>query len=288
MDKMATSAILIGSEATLALYPILIKNVPTNLPTQLLSRMLVYSSLAYWFATDTDVSMTWGHLGGILRSSSLGLLTLFHIGCSYYAFQELPAGVAMSLFYTYPIWNVVGAALGFGETFSIVQILLVLLGFAGTIFVAYGNKDPDPQKQKDPFKWKGLLAGLLAALTESAMYFAVRTADRPSPFYAILELYPGALFALLPILWFTKSSIDVRPQVWARMLSFNTLVGFLGYTLRFYAIPRVSTIVFSLLSFVGVLASFFWGYLFVNEIPTSLTLVGSLVISLAAAFSSFK
>ena len=285
---MATAAIVIGSEIALALYPILIKSVPTNLATQVASRIVVYSGLAYFLASESDVLMTWGNISGILRSSSLGLLTLLHIGTSYYAFQELPAGVSMSLFYTYPIWNLVGAFLGFGEEFSWMQILLVVLGFLGTVLVAYGNKDPDPQKQKDPFKWKGILAALLAALTESAMYFAVRTAQRPSPFYAILELYPAALLFLAPILWYTKSSVDFRTQVWARMVSFNTLVGFLGYCLRFYAIPRVSTVVFSLLSFVGVLASFAWGYIFVNEKPTWLTLLGSGVIAGVAAFSPLK
>ena len=158
----------------------------------------------------------------------------------------------------------------------------------GAILVAYGNKEQDPQKQKDPFQWKGLLAGLLAALTESAMYFAVRTAERPSPFFAVLELYPGALFFLLPILWYTKSSIDFRPQVWARMLSFNTLIGFLGYCLRFYAIPRVSTWIFSILSFVGVLASFAFGYLFVNEKPSWMTLLGGLLIGCSAGFSPLQ
>lgn len=281
---MATSAVVLASEAALSLYPILIKTVPTNLPTQLLSRLLVYSGLAYFFATDTDVSMTWGNAPGALRSSLLGLLTLAHIGSSYYAFQQLPAGVSMSLFYTYPIWNVLGAALFFGESFSLSSLLLVALGFAGAILVAYGNKDPDPQN-KNPFSYKGILAGLLAALTESAIYFAVRTAERPSPFYAILELYPSAIVFLLGIILYTKSSLDFRPQVWARMLSFNTLVGFLGYCLRFYAIPRLPTVVFSLLSFVGVIASFVFGYIFVNEKPSWLTLVGGLVIASVAAFS---
>lgn len=285
---MATSAIVVASETALALYPILIKTVPTNLGTQLLSRLIVYSGLAYFFASDSDILMTWGNLPGILRSSFLGVLTLVHIGTSYYAFQELPAGVSMSLFYTYPLWNLLGAAIGFGETFDLSQLLLVLVGFLGVVLVAYGNKDPDPQKQKDPYNWKGILAGLAAALTESAMYFAVRTAERPSPFYAVLELYPGALALLLPILWIFKSSIDFRPQVWARMLSFNTLVGFLGYCLRFYAIPRVPTLVFSLLSFVGVLASFGWGYLFVHERPSWLTLVGGVLIGSIAGFSSLK
>lgn len=285
---MATSAIVVASEATLALYPILIKTVPTNLGTQILSRLLVYSGLAYFLASDSDILMTWGNAQGVLRSSFLGLLTLVHIGTSYYAFQELPAGVSMSLFYTYPLWNLLGAAIGFGESFDISQWLFVFIGFLGVVLVAYGNKDPDPQKQKDAYNWKGILAALAAALTESAMYFAVRTAERPSPFYAVLELYPGALAFLLPILWYFKSSIDFRPQVWARMLSFNTLIGFLGYCLRFYAIPRVPTFIFSLLSFVGVLASFGWGYLFLYERPSWLTLAGGVLIGSIAGFSSLK
>lgn len=285
---MATSLLVLGSEITLALYPILIKTVPTNLGTQILSRLIVYSGLAYFFATDDDVYMSWGNVQGAFRSTLLGSLTLLHIGTSYYAFQELPAGVSMSLFYTYPLWNLVGASLFFGEEFSVGQLLLVLLGFVGTVLVAYGNKDPDPQKKKDPFNWKGLTAGLLAALTETLIYFAVKTADRPSPFFAVLELYPAALLFLLPLLWYTKTSVDFRPQVWARMVSFNTLIGFLGYCLRFYAIPRVSTLLFSLLSFVGVLASFLWGYVFVNEKPNAYTLAGGTLIGAVAGFSAFQ
>ena len=284
---MATSAIVLASEAALALYPILIKTVPTNLSTQVLSRLLVYSGLAYFFATDTDVLMTWGNAQGILRSSMLGVLTLAHIGSSYYAFQELPTGVSMSLFYTYPIWNVLGAALLFGESFSPLNLLLVFVGFLGAVLVAYGNKDPDPLN-KNPYGWKGILAGLVAALTESMIYFAVRTADRPSPFYAVLELYPAAFVFLLGFILYNKSSIDFRPQVWGQMVSFNTLIGFLGYCLRFYAIPRLPTIVFSLLSFVGVIASFIFGYLFVNERPSWMTLFGGLVIASVAAFSPSK
>lgn len=285
---MATAAIVVASEAALALYPILIKTVSTNLPTQLVSRFLVYSGLAFFLAKSSDIAATWGTAEGIFRSSLLGILTLFHVGTSYYAFQELPTGVSMSLFYTYPIWNLVGAALGFGETFSGFQILLLLLGFLGTVLVAYGSKDPDPQKQKNPYNWKGIFAGLLAAITESAMYFAVRTAERPNPFYAILELYPGALFLLGIMMLVSKTPLDLHPSVWTKMVSFNTIVGFIGYALRFYAIPRLPTLIFSLLSFVGVIASFFWGYVFVHEIPSFLTLLGGVLISAVAAFSSYQ
>lgn len=284
---MATSAVVVGSEISLSLYPILIKTVPTNLFTQILSRLLVYSGLAYFFASSSDVTMTWGNLSGALRSSVLGGLTLLHIGSSYVAFQELSAGISMSLFYTYPIWNLLGASLLFGEMITVPQLLLVGLGFLGVLLIAASSRDPNPET-KQPYNWKGLLAGLLAALTETAIYFAVKTASRPSPFYAVLELYPAALLYLLPLGFFWKSSVDSRPAVWARLLSFNTLVGFLGYCLRFYAIPRVSTLVFSVLSFVGVLASFGWGYLFVNEIPSWMSILGGILIGTAAGFSTLQ
>ena len=52
------------------------------------------------------------------------------------------------------------------------------------------------------------------------------------------------------------------------MVLFNSLIGFAGYALRFYLIPNVSTIVFSTLSFFGVLSAYLFGWAFSNEIPT--------------------
>lgn len=279
---MLDSFIVVASEVALALYPILIKTVPTNLASQILARLITYSILGYVLATETDVLQTWVDGEGRLRSVFLGVLTLVHIGTSYYAFQELPAGVAMSLFYTYPIWNVVGAAIGFGETFSMMDVLLVLIGFAGVVLIAMSQKEENENKD---INWKGFASGLLAALTESLIYFAVRTAKVPSPFYAVLELYPAALFILLTTFLVSKPLLDFRPKVWSKMIFFNTLVGFVGYCLRFYAIPRLPTLVFSLLSLIGVIASFGWGYLFVGETPTTLTGLGAALISGAAAFA---
>lgn len=282
---MSLPALVLGSEAALALYPILIKKVPTNLATQVLARLVTYSGLAYFFSSRQDVVDTWQK--GWTRSLGLGALTLTHIGVSYYAFQTLPAGAAISLFYTYPIWNMLGAALGFGESFTLLDIGLLLLGFVGVVLIANSLQQTEGFTQQET-TWKGIAAGLLSALTESAMYFAVRTAKQPSPFYAILELYPGALLFLLPLIPLFGLGIDFNVGSWTSMLGFNTLIGFLGYALRFYAIPRLPTLVFSLLTFVGVIASFGWGWLFVQEKPSTQTLLGGLMIASAAAFSNSK
>jgi drug/metabolite transporter (DMT)-like permease len=67
------------------------------------------------------------------------------------------------------------------------------------------------------------------------------------------------------------------------MVAFNVAVGFVGYALRYYAVPIVSTEVFGLLSFVGVLSAFLFGYLFAGERPSLWTLVGAALIVYAVA-----
>lgn len=281
---MLNHIIVVLSEVALALYPILIKRVPTDLATQTLSRLLTFSVLAFFLASSTDVKQTWFTSEGIFRSMGLGLITLFHVGVSYFAFETLPAGVAMSLFYFYPIFNLIGGVLGFGESISPFQILLVFVAFIGVILVSLSITEGETE-EKSPYQWKGILAGLGAALTETFMYFAVRTAKVPNPYFATLELYPGALVPFLGMLLASGRQIDWRPSVWIPMTLFNTLIGFVGYSLRFWAIPRVTTVLFSLLTFIGVIASFSWGYLFAEETPTWMALVGAFLISLGVGFS---
>ena len=274
------SAIVIGSEVTLALYPMLIKLVPTNLATQLVARFLVYTGLALALANWSDIKATWLSAGAG-TSLIFGFLTLVHVGVSYYAFQQLPAGEAMSLFYTYPIWNLLGAIFLFGEAFNPLHFVLVGISLVGVYLVT--KKD---EKDKNPYNWAGIAAGLAAALTESLMYFVVRSKS-PNPFYSILQLYPGGLVPLLAGLFATGEPVSTSGSVWLPLILFNALIGFAGYALRFYAVPRVSTIVFSLLSFFGVLASFGWGYVFASETATTSALTGALLIAGSAAGVKF-
>jgi drug/metabolite transporter (DMT)-like permease len=193
----------------------------------------------------------------------------------------LPAGEAMSLFYTYPVWNLLGATVLFGESFSPLAFGLVIVSLIGVYFVTKKEED-----DKNPLDWQGIFAGLGAALTESIMYFIVRTKS-PNPFYSILQLYPGGLVPLIAGIFLQNAPISTERSVWLPLILFNALVGFVGYALRFYAIPKVSTIVFSLLTFFGVIASFGWGYLFAQETATSSAMLGALLISGAAGVSKF-
>ena len=279
------SLIVIGSEVALALYPILIKTVPVNLATQLVARFLVYVSLAFFLASPSDVAGTWLTFGGASQSMLYGLLTLIHIAVSYYSFANLPTGTAMRLFYTYPVWNLLGAHLLFGETFSVFNIFLVFVALFGVYLVSINTKDEDDDKKQ--IHLQGVVAALMAAVTESLIYLIVRVKS-PSPSFSILQLYPGGLILLLAGLLYTGESIDLSWAHWKPLLLFNALIGFVGYFLRFYSIPRVETIVFTLLSLIGVVASYIWGFGFLKEVPTSMGVLGSLLISLAAGLAETK
>lgn len=278
---MYESSIVVASEIALALYPILIKNVPTNLFTQVFSRFLTYTVLGIALAKPGELVTALGS-SGIGSTVGLSLMNLLHVGSSYYAFKELPAGVSMSLFYTYPIFNVIGGALFFGESVTAFDIALIILAFAGVVLVSMGNKSEDT---KDPYNWKGLLAGLTAALTETLIYFSVKSVPTNTPFFSMIKLYSAGVAILAAGSAATGTPIDFRGSVWLPMILFNVFIGFIGYCLRFYAIPLVPTVIFSLLTFIGVVASFGWGYLFAGEVPSTLSALGAAVITAAVGLS---
>ena len=282
------SALLIAAEAAMALYPILIKSVPTNLTTQVMARVLTYTIVAFIIAPLALINKTWGTTEGAATSMSLGVLILFHIFSSYVAFTELPAGAALSIFYTYPIWNMVTASLLHGESISFIHFLLVLVAFAGVILIARSHANTDTEAKSKDYGLKGILAGLGAALSETTIYFAVKRWGIESSYNSLIELYPGAFLLLAGFLLLNQEGalfLDKNPEIWKPLMLFNLLVGVVGFFCWSYAIPRVTTTTFSLLSFFGVVSGFLWGWLFLKEVPSAEALAGAGLIVGAAGLS---
>lgn len=282
------SALLIVAEAAMALYPILIKSVPTNLTTQVMARVLTYTIVAFIIAPSALINKTWGTTEGAATSMALGILILFHIFSSYVAFTELPAGAAMSIFYTYPIWNMVTASLLQGESISFIHFLLVMVAFVGVILIARSQAKTDIDAKTKDYGLKGIVAGLGAALSETTIYFAVKRWGIESSYNSLIELYPGAFLLLAGFLLLNQEGalfLDKNPEIWKPLVLFNLLVGVIGFFCWSYAIPRVTTTTFSLLSFFGVVSGFLWGWLFLKEVPSLEALAGAGLIVGAAGLS---
>jgi drug/metabolite transporter (DMT)-like permease len=267
------------SELVLSLYPVLIKSVQTNTFTQILARFLVFPALALAFGSTNDFRLIWGNpyeaFVGILNN----VFNLLHIAVSYLSFKELPVGTAISLFYLYPIFNVLAGALFFQESLSLLSIIFVFVAFYGVYLITTSYKHEDEKKSK---KYQfGILMGILAAITETLIFVFVRSNKdaESSPFYTINHLYPAGLAGLLAYAIYHPNLVDTSSISWSKILGFNALLGFTGYVARFYAIPRIPTIVFSLLSFIGVFFGYLWGVLFTKDVITTRGMIGSSLIA---------
>ena len=276
MSLVGNTSVVI-SEVLLSLYPILVKVVPTNFDTGLLSRFAIFTAASLVFYSGQPI-----HLGKVFL---YGLVTLFHVVVSYTAFSNLSAGTSMSLFYTYPIMNIVAGLLFLGETISPRAILFVLLGFVGTLLLSQEipNEEVKGEKPIEVPQNLAIWAGLLAAFSETLMFLVIRDTKTTNPIDSMLQLYPGAfiLFGLYVLLG--QRTIDTNPVNWAKLGLFNLIIGFGGYCLRAYSINKVSTVIFSLLSFVGVLSSYAFGKVFVDETSSWKTYLGAFLIACSAA-----
>ena len=288
---MLNEILLLVSECVLSAYPLLIKLVDVSVILQTGLRMAVFAGLATVAAVATKTPV---NLLDFLSTETLatGILNLVHVFTSYTAFEQLTGGNAMALFYTYPVWNILGASALLKETLPLKSLPWVGVALAGAIALA--------QPTSTNWTLVGILSALMAALTEAGIYLWFRTGatkdDKPDaqvdqqPWTKMIQMYgsSGLLWAVgIAVMAVTgllaKNVFKLSPGSLASILTFNSLVGFVGYALRFYLVPRVSTVVFSALSFFGIISAYLFDWIFTNQKPNGLQIAGALAIIVANA-----
>lgn len=290
MDKLLNPTYsAIYGELVLALYPILIKTIPTTLLTQTLARFGTFFALGLTLGPFKDFLTAWDSPETAIRSFTHGILNLVHVASSYLSYKDLPAGPAVSLFYTYPIMILLGRVLFFNEKIQPIAYLFIAIALIGVYFVASSQHKKEESNNTGFTKntLRGIGGALLSAFTETLIYFLVRENPHKSPFFAINNLYPSGLVTLLGYSFMNPSQVDTKPKTWIPLLAFNGILGFTGYMLRFFSIPRLETIIFSMLSFIGVMAAYIWGLLFADEKPTVQGLFGGGLIATAIGLMRF-
>ena len=296
---------LLGSEIALSLYPQLIKLIPTTIEVQVAVRCITYSILAiigYYITTNNKTSIlpitTTKSTNSTLSLTScivMGLVNIIHIISSYMCFNILSSGVGYSIFYIYTIFNLLGRTLIYNEKINIINYIYIIIAIIGVYLIYKKNSNTvlEPlqnEKQNNLIDYIidnlniknnniGLIAGIVSALTESIIYFMVKDdVVSASPFIQLLKTY--LLGGILSIIYLIKNlnHIDLDYHFWITIILFNTIVGFVGYLLRFIMIPRLSTLLFNSLIFVGVIFSYLWGYILSKEPITYNNLSGTALI----------
>lgn len=274
------SGLVVASEVLLSAYPLLIKRIDMSVVFQTGLRLFVFTVLAALIGTVPSLD--------VLASTEtvlMGGTYLLHIFSSYTAFSLLSAGNAMALFYTYPLWNILGTALLLGEQLDFTTLPWIGVALAGAIALA--------QPTAKNWSLGGVIMALTAALTETAVYLWFKTHSEketqdPTPWTKMIQMFGGggllwaiaaatATVAGLTTAHMFRSSLSGL----AAILGFNALVGFGGYALRLYMIPKVSTVLFSSLSFFGIVSAYLYGWIGANEWPNGVQMAGAAAIILA-------
>jgi drug/metabolite transporter (DMT)-like permease len=285
---MIYETLLVLAEAVLSAYPLLIKLVDATVYFQTGLRMIVYTVLAALAAQATGSPL----LASTLFSAetiATGIMNLLHVGSSYTAFEQLAGGNAMALFYTYPVWNILGAAVLLKESVPLTSLPWIGLALVGAILLA----------QPTTTNWTaiGVIAALVAALTETGIYLWFRSngdadqkegVDKDQPWTKMIQMYGSSgVFWIIGTIVLTafgflaKNTFNISGTGLGAIVLFNTLIGFVGYALRFYLIPKVSTVTFSALSFIGIIAAYLLSWVFAGEVPSWIQAAGAAAIIVA-------
>jgi len=279
------NGLVVVSEIVLSAYPLLIKLVDASVFFQTGLRMMVFTVLGLIAALSVGQPLLFStFFSG--ETLATGLLNLLHVFVSYVAFDKMAAGNAMALFYTYPVWNILGASAVLGEVLKVGALPWMGLALAGAVALA--------QPTANNWSLVGVVAALIAALTETGIYlwFKARpstgTNSESGPWIKMTQMFGGSGLLWLVIAavgtlggWFAANTFSVSSSGLSAILLFNALVGFTGYALRFYMIPKVSTVVFSALSFLGIVAAYGFGWIGAGEVPNTTQMMGAFAIIVA-------
>jgi drug/metabolite transporter (DMT)-like permease len=278
MDSIA----LVAAESIMALTPIAIKKTPVDHLTALWSRILTAAVIGYLVSKDKILKLS--ELGAF---SILGYTNLLHISASYESFRHLPAGQAMSILYTYPLWILFFNSKINGESFSPKDYTYIGLASIGALCLNYnpGETVKATSETTLPHPTWGIFTAIIAAITEAGMHVLLKYLGWTDPGKSVWVVSSSAAsWLLLAIGIYSISTRLPYPSVtgsyndfWI-LTAFHGFSTFAGYYLRFYAIPRLSTLTYSILSFSGLLASYLYGLLFLKEMPGLISLLGAAFI----------
>jgi drug/metabolite transporter (DMT)-like permease len=128
--------------------------------------------------------------------------------------------------------------------------------------------------------------GIIMALTEAVMHTILKGLNWMDPAKSVWVVNGGAaawLAVATAVNWLLDGSTKglETGATWLDAIWLSLFHGasmFSGYWLRFFAVPRLSTVAYSMLSYAGLLASYLFGLVFLGERPGWMSVVGALFI----------
>lgn len=248
------------AESLLSFYSIFVKKINIDLKTQVWSRFFIYAIVSALFIDYEFIYNSVFTTYGLLLSAT----TILHVYSSYRSFLLLESGIATTLYYVYPIFILL---------FSNVPVSPILFISLFGVYLISSNTKTD-KNNKEYFWNEGIMAALMAALTEAFIFLLVKKINTMNNWnHLFLSYFLGAI-AMTFYVWDTL----IITTTISLSLLVNMIIGLFGYYLRFYAISRLDANIYAPLSYFGIIMSYIYGVFLNNDIMDIQKIIGTICI----------
>lgn len=266
------------SESILGFVPFFIKTINISFFDKYFLRFLIFVLISIFFVDFNIIQKYLFKKDGII----LGLITIIHVYTSYKGYELLKGGVANSILYLYPLFILLIKDQKFRWVYLIFLLGLFLLAYSDFYYYQkeeYQNNILDLSKKKEIYKFEGIINMLISAITEACIYFYILKIKTKNNWnHIFISYFMGLLFVLL---FNIKKIINYQLNLNKFITSiFYIFILLIGYYLRFYAINNLSTINYSILSYMGIFITYLYGFIFLKEKINIFNISGTISIIL--------
>ncbi|MGB3535707.1 MAG: DMT family transporter [Microcoleaceae cyanobacterium] len=263
----------------------------------LLLRMIVVMALMPVLATVLYPAV-WTDLRRFLQSGDTKLmLTVVGSGfflflsqvCIYIAIGQIPTGIAITIFFIYPIVTVLASWGLFGDKPTAVRVIAMIVILTGGILClpsffagAAGNTQ------------LGIIAGVLAGITFAGYVLLTQIAAgqlHPIPFslvnFAAIFVFCAVSLILLP----DRFSLDINPDAWNGILIGGVVLGvltLLSYLLNNFAIRSAGAALASIIGTSGPALTALFAFFVIGEAITGKQIFGMALVILGVGAMSVE
>ena len=266
------------SESILSVVPSFIKSININFFDKYFIRFFIFVIISLFFINGDIIQKYLLSSEGLI----LGIITIVHVLSSYRGYELLKGGVANSIFYIYPIFILFFTHYEIKWQYLILLLGLYLLGkgnIQNELKEKFNNKEKIflNDQTKENYPYEGVLSMIIASITEAMIYFYVLKIKTNNHWNHIFISYFIGLILIVLFYYKNIKDIEINKNIAVTTL-FYIFILLIGYYLRFYAMNHLSTNYYAILSYVGILLTYFNSWLFLKEEVNIMNISGTFCI----------
>ena len=280
-----SSNVLIASETALSSIPSLVQMSPLSVADLTLLRLVSVSIISLMGANIMDLYSL-----DISQWIYPTIITIVHVVSSYLGFRMVPPAWSQVIFFTYPFFILIGSYILLNKSIKLFDIVwfIPLLFSIYTLYNDIDNKEKVKHRKKTNtqlgmFEWSvGIISLLISAITEASYYLYFLEFPLEGSWNRLGVSYIGA--ALLYTIYYfitgqqNKFTKNKKPRHWLFAAAWNFIISGFGYFGRFWSLDKVQPLLYSALSYTGLITGYIFSVMFGLDVITKADIISILGI----------